>query len=310
MIDRLLVRSRSHAGPRKPRGLVLVPDPRAGAAGAQVAGRLRGARDCASPRSSAASPWDRRCRRCSAAPTSSSPRRAGCIDHIEQRTVDLSAVEILMLDEADRMLDMGFLPPLKRILGRAAERAANAAVLRDVLEGGGGAVDGLHARSRPRRRVGGQLVASAVTHRMHPVPKSARAICCCTCWQEPGRQTLVFCRTKHGSNRVVRHLELAGVNAAAIHGNKSQGARTRALDDFKAGRVNVLVATDIAARGLDIVQLPLVMNFDLPHGGRGLHPPRGPHGPGRVERRAVSLVCRRSRTAARIQKLLTSPSRS
>ena len=82
--------------------------------------------------------------------------------------------------------------------------------------------------------------------------------------QEPVGQALVFCRTKRGANRVGEHLERGGVNAAVIHGNKSQGARTRALDDFKAGRVRVLVATDIAARGLDIVQLPLVVNFDLP----------------------------------------------
>ena len=110
----------------------------------------------------------------------------------------------------------------------------------------------------------------------------------------------MFCKTKHGSNRVGQYLERAGVKAAVIHGNKSQGARTRALADFKAGRVTVLVATDIAARGLDIVQLPLVVNFDLPLVRRRLHPSRRPHRPRRSRRpRGVAGLAGRSRSAAR-----------
>ena len=108
-------------------------------------------------------------------------------------------------------------------------------------------------------------MASTVTHRVHPVTDKRKGDLLTHVLKEsPGAQALVFCRTKHGSNRVGQYLERAGINAAVIHGNKSQGARTKALGDFKAGRVTVLVATDIAARGLDIAQLPLVVNFDLP----------------------------------------------
>ena len=108
-------------------------------------------------------------------------------------------------------------------------------------------------------------MASTVTHRVHPVSDQRKGDLLTHVLKEtPGAQALVFCKTKHGSNRVGQYLERAGVKAAVIHGNKSQGARTKALGDFKAGRVTVLVATDIAARGLDIAQLPLVVNFDLP----------------------------------------------
>jgi ATP-dependent RNA helicase RhlE len=108
-------------------------------------------------------------------------------------------------------------------------------------------------------------VAPTVTHRIHPVADSRKAdLLTHVLTQPPIGQALVFCKTKRGSNRVGERLERAGVKAAAIHGNKSQSADNRALGDFKAGRVTVLVATDIAARGLDIVQLPLVVNFDLP----------------------------------------------
>jgi ATP-dependent RNA helicase RhlE len=126
--------------------------------------------------------------------------------------------------------------------------------------------------------------------------------------QAPVGQALVFCKTKHGSNRVGDYLERAGLKAAVIHGNKSQGARTKALSDFKAGRVNVLVATDLAARGLDIAQLPLVVNFDLP-----LVPADYIHRAGRTGRaglagRAVSLVSPADRDLLRdIQRLVASP---
>jgi ATP-dependent RNA helicase RhlE len=155
----------------------------------------------------------------------------------------------------------------------------------------------------------GQPMASAVTHCVHPVSDQRKGdllkhILSTT----PGAQALVFCRTKHGSNRVGQHLERAGINAAVIHGNKSQGARTKALADFKSGRSTVLVATDIAARGLDIVSLPLVINFDLP-----LVPEDYIHRAGRTGRagqtgRAVSLVSAGERDLLRrIQRLLPSP---
>ena len=187
------------------------------------------------------------------------------IDHLERRTVDLSAIEILTLDEADRMLDMGFLPALRRVLAalpQSRQTLLFSATLSDEV------VQLSSAFTREPVRIDvtdGHVVAPTVTHRIHPVSDSRKAdLLTHVLTQPPIGQALVFCKTKRGSNRVGERLERAGVKAAVIHGNKSQGARNRALGDFKAGRVTVLVATDIAARGLDIVQLPLVVNFDLP----------------------------------------------
>src|SRR5207237_8388414 len=110
-----------------------------------------------------------------------------------------------------------------------------------------------------------QVVAPTVTHRVHGVDEGGKSDALTrVLTQAPTGQALVFCKTKRRSDRVGKHLTRAGIAAAVIHGNKSQGARNRALGNFKAGRVNVLVATDIAARGLDIAQLPLVINYDLP----------------------------------------------
>jgi len=187
------------------------------------------------------------------------------IDHLERRGVDLSAIELLTLDEADRMLDMGFLPPLRRILAALPRKRQtlllSATFSKEVTE-----LAGQFTRNAASVDVSsGNRVASRVAHRMHPVAQDRKRELLLTLLRsEPQRQTLVFCRTKHGSNRVCEQLVRAGIQAAAIHGNKSQGARTRALGDFKSGRVSVLVATDIAARGLDIEQLPVVINFDLP----------------------------------------------
>jgi ATP-dependent RNA helicase RhlE len=151
-----------------------------------------------------------------------------------------------------------------------------------------------------------QVMAATVSHQVYPVSDQRKGdLLTHVLKQEPGGQALVFCKTKHGSNRVGAYLERAGLSAAVIHGNKSQGARTKALGDFKAGRVKVLVATDLAARGLDIAQLPLVVNFDLP-----LVPADYVHRVGRTGRaglagRAVSLLTGADRSLLRdIQKLL------
>jgi len=231
------------------------------------------------------------------------------IDHMEQRTVDLSAIQILTLDEADRMLDMGFMPSLKRILpALPRERQTllfSATFSPEIIR-----LSADFTRDPQRVDVSeGQPMAAKVSHCVHPVSDQRKGdLLQHVITQSGGAQALVFCRTKHGSDRVGKHLERAGINAAVIHGNKSQGQRTRALGDFKAGRVNVLVATDIAARGLDIVQLPLVVNYDLP-----MVPEDYIHRAGRTGRagltgRAVSLVSQADRDLLRrIQRLLPAP---
>ena len=188
------------------------------------------------------------------------------IDHMEQRTVDLSKIELLVLDEADRMLDMGFLPAMKRILGVLPKQNRQTLLFSATFED---AVKQL-AQQFMRDPVEVQIAArnsivATVTHRAHPVDNARkRDLLLDLLAVDSRRQTLVFTRTKHGANRLAEQLEKAGIRSAAIHGNKSQGARVRALTDFKSGNCTVLVATDIAARGIDIDQLPWVINYDLP----------------------------------------------
>ncbi len=187
------------------------------------------------------------------------------LDHLQRRTIDLSGVEILTLDEADRMLDMGFQPALRRIVAALPRRRQtllfSATLSHDITRL---AAEFTQQPARidvsPR-----QVVATTVTHQVHDVAHDRkRDVLNAVLVQHRTDQALVFCRTKRGADRISDDLVQRGVRADAIHGNKSQGARRRALDDFKAGRVRVLVATDIAARGLDIADLPLVVNFDLP----------------------------------------------
>ena len=187
------------------------------------------------------------------------------MDHMQQRTLDLSGVETLILDEADRMLDMGFLPALKRILVALPKKrhtmlfsATFAPAIKTL------ALEFMHnpkeiSVSAPN------TVTTLVSHQVHPVDAAKkRDLLLHLLSVDSRRQSLVFSRTKHGADKLVTFLNASGLRTAAIHGNKSQNARTRALSDFKTGRVTVLVATDIAARGIDIEQLPIVINFDLP----------------------------------------------
>jgi ATP-dependent RNA helicase RhlE len=231
------------------------------------------------------------------------------IDHIQRRSVDLSAIEILTLDEADRMLDLGFLPALRRVnasLPRSRQTLCFSATLSDAV------VELAAEFTRDAARVDvsdGQTVAATVTHQLHSVALDhKRALLTHVLTQEATSQALVFCRTKRGSDRVGEHLERAGIKTAVIHGNKSQGARTRALGDFKSGRVNVLVATDIAARGLDIAHLPLVINYDLPLVAEDYIHRVGRTGRAGRSGRAVSLVSPSdSRLLRDIQRLLPEP---
>ncbi len=223
------------------------------------------------------------------------------IDHMQRPTIDLSAIEILTLDEADRMLDLGFLPALRRIVASLPRRRQSDAVVRLSTE---------FTHAATRLDVSGEhVVPTTVTHHVHTVAADQkRAVLTHVLSRERASQALVFCKTKRGSDRVGEHLERAGIKTAVIHGNKSQGARTRALGDFTTGRVNVLVATDIAARGLDIAQLPLVVNYDLPLVAEDYVHRVGRTGRAGRNGRAVSLVSAPdSRLLRDIQRLLPAP---
>ena len=188
------------------------------------------------------------------------------LDLANQKAVDLSGVEILVLDEADRMLDMGFIRDIKKILAmlpKARQNLLLSATFSDEIKA---LADGL--LNNPgfvevaRRNTASELVEQSV----HMISQSfKRELVSHLVTHNNWQQVLVFTRTKHGANRLAEKLVKDGIEAAAIHGNKSQGARTKALAQFKDGTVRVLVATDIAARGLDIDQLPQVINFELPN---------------------------------------------
>ncbi|MEM6640184.1 MAG: DEAD/DEAH box helicase [Pseudomonadota bacterium] len=187
------------------------------------------------------------------------------LDHMEQGTVDLSAVETLVLDEADRMLDMGFIRDLRRIFKKLpTERQTllfSATFSKDILKLAKTFLNNPERVEVAPRNTTAQRVSQVV----HPVAqKRKRELLSFLIGHGNWTQVLVFAKTKHGSDRLAKQLNRDGLDAAAIHGNKSQGARKRALADFKNGDVRVLVATDIAARGLDIEKLPHVVNFDLP----------------------------------------------
>lgn len=188
------------------------------------------------------------------------------LDHLSQRTVSLANVEILVLDEADRMLDLGFLPAIRRLLALLPKQRQTLLFSATFAE--------------PIRQLAGDFLrdpavidvaprnatADRVEQQVHPVDQDRKVALLGRLLNAGERDaTLVFTRTKHGADRLSRLLARDGVRVAALHGNKSQSARTRALDDFKQGRIQVLVATDIAARGLDIAQLPRVVNYELPH---------------------------------------------
>ena len=231
------------------------------------------------------------------------------IDHLERGTARLDGVEILVLDEADRMLDMGFLPAIKRIVGRVPKRRQTllfsatfearirALALEFMREP---AVVEVAARN---------TVAATIRHTAHPVESARkRELLTHLLAQRYQDRVLVFGRTKHGCNRLAEQLEKSGIQAVAIHGNKSQAQRQKALDAFKAGRSRVLVATDVAARGLDIPQLPLVINFDLPMVAEDYVHRIGRTGRNGATGEAISLVgLEEGALLAQVQKLLGQP---
>jgi ATP-dependent RNA helicase RhlE len=231
------------------------------------------------------------------------------IDHLQRRTIDLSAIDVLTLDEADRMLDMGFLPALRRIvavLPRRRQTLLFSATLSDAISGLSAEFtrDAVRVDVSPR-----QVVAATVSHQVHDVAvECKRDVLTRILAQQGSGQVLVFCRTKRGANRVGEDLGQRGVRTGVIHGNKSQGERSRVLEDFKAGRVRVLVATDIAARGLDIAHLPLVVNFDLPLVAEDYVHRIGRTGRAGQHGRAVSLMSpSETRLLRQIQRVVAAP---
>ncbi|MGI2171197.1 DEAD/DEAH box helicase [Shewanella sp. MF05960] len=188
------------------------------------------------------------------------------LDLCQQKAISFSNLEILVLDEADRMLDMGFIRDIKKVLALLPPKRQNlmfsATFSDEIRELAKGLVNNpVEISVTPRN-----ATANTVTQCVYPVDKTRKSTALIELIKtNDWKQVLVFSRTKHGANRLAKSLEAANIKAAAIHGNKSQTARTKALADFKAGTVQVMVATDIAARGIDIDQLPFVVNFDLPN---------------------------------------------
>ena len=218
------------------------------------------------------------------------------LDHIQQKTIDLRRIEILVLDEADRMLDMGFIHDIRRILALLPSARQNllfSATFPDEIR----KLSGSFMRDPvtvevARRNLPVELIAQVA----HPVDKDRkRELLARLVTDNDWRQVLVFCKTKHGANRLAEQLERDGIEADAIHGNKSQGARTRALKRFKDNELRVLVATDIAARGLDIEDLPHVVNFDLPNVSEDYVHRIGRTGRAGASGEAVSLVSHEDR---------------
>jgi len=228
------------------------------------------------------------------------------LDLYNQNAVRFKHLEVLVLDEADRMLDMGFIHDIRKILNLLPRQRQNlmfsATFSRQIRDLAKGLVnDPVEISVSPPN-----TAVDSVEQWICPVDKKQKAalltqLILDNCWQ----RVLVFSRTKHGANKLTRQLESAGINAVAIHGNKSQGARTKALAEFKSGKVRILVATDIAARGLDIDQLPQVVNFDLPSVPEDYIHRIGRTGRAGASGQAVSLVCADEVTQLRdIERLL------
>jgi len=214
------------------------------------------------------------------------------LDHAGQKTIDLSQVEVLVLDEADRMLDMGFLPDMKRVfalLPRQRQTLLFSATFSDEIRTLASSL--LNDPAMVQVAVRNSTV-EAVSQKVILVDRGRKSELLAQLVKDnQWYQVLVFTRTKHGANRLAEYLNKHGVSALAIHGNKSQNARTGALAQFKSGELQALVATDIAARGLDIEQLPHVVNFDLPHVPEDYVHRIGRTGRAGATGEAISLVC-------------------
>ena len=214
------------------------------------------------------------------------------LDLVQQNAVKLNELEVLVLDEADRMLDMGFIHDIKKVLALLPQKRQNllfSATFSDEIKALADKLLNHPTLIEVARR---NTASERVTQRVHPVDRHRkRELLSFLIGSGQWQQVLVFTRTKHGANRLTEQLIEDGISAAAIHGNKSQGARTKALEDFKRNAIRVLVATDIAARGIDIDQLPHVVNYELPNVPEDYVHRIGRTGRAECEGEAISLVC-------------------
>jgi ATP-dependent RNA helicase RhlE len=213
------------------------------------------------------------------------------LDHVQQRTVDLGAIEILVLDEADRMLDMGFIRDIRKIIALLPKQRQNlmfsATFSPDIRE----LASGLLHQPVSVDVAARNTAAETVTQRVIETNREQKKDLLLHLFETRGwHQVLIFARTKHGADALSRNLDKAGIKSAALHGNKSQGARTRALTDFKEGKLVALVATDIAARGIDIDSLPYVINYEIPNIAEDYVHRIGRTGRAGMEGEAISLV--------------------
>ncbi|MYM74692.1 DEAD/DEAH box helicase, partial [Duganella sp. FT134W] len=214
------------------------------------------------------------------------------LDHMDQGTVDLSKIEILVLDEADRMLDMGFIRDIRKVLAKLPAKRQNllfSATFSDDIKA---LANGLLTNPATIEVARRNSTVEIIAQKIHPVDRDKKhPMLAHLIKSNNWTQVLVFTRTKHGANKLVEQLDKDGIKAMAIHGNKSQSARTKALSEFKDSKLQVLVATDIAARGIDIDQLPHVVNYDLPNVPEDYVHRIGRTGRAGATGEAVSLVC-------------------